>query len=590
MERNNLLSDALKTARPVFLYMGIFSFFINLMLLIVPIYSLQVLDRVLSTGSTSTLFWLSVIMMAAFLAAGLVQGLRSFALIRTGEWLEDRMGRSLLSMSLVHAAGTGVRGTQNLRDLNTIKSFLTGHGLLTLFDAPWSIIYLLVIFAIHTQLGVITLLGCFALFGLAWLNEIAMHKPLGEANEANVKNLHQVDIAMRNAEVIEAMGMTDAIGQRWQAANRVVTSLQSQASYRSAILQAITKFLRLDLQIAITGWGAWLALHNELTGGAIIAASILTARALAPFEAAITTWKTLVETRKSYERLKLSVSAMETRMPGISLPAPRGQLVVDKLFYGVPSRSKPILKGVSFSLNPGEMLGIIGPSAAGKSTLAKLIVGTWKPYAGVVRLDSGDVCQWKREEFGRHVGYLPQDVELFSGSVRENIARMLPDASDESIVRAAQMAGAHELIMMLPEGYDTDIGPQGLSLSAGQRQRIGLARAFFGSPKLLVLDEPDASLDGEGEQALAQALENAKEAGITTLVISHRRALLKSVTKLLVLKEGELILFGPTAEVMAALTGNSEKQLDNKPGKVSFTRPPRRAPVAINKEAPHAAA
>jgi ATP-binding cassette, subfamily B, bacterial len=569
--RETVLTEALKTTRPVFIHMGVFSFFINLLLLIVPLYSLQVLDRVLSTGSTDTLFWLSVIMIAAFLAVGILQGLRSFALIRTGEWIDGNLGKALLALSLTHAASTGIRGTQNLRDLNTVKGFLTGNGLTTLFDMPWSVISLVVIFAIHSQLGFITLIGCLLLLVLAWVNEISMHKPLDEANEANVKNMQQVDIAMRNAEVIEAMGMTHTVSECWNKANNKIISLQSLASYRSAIIQAITRFMRLDLQIAITGWGAWLALHNEMTSGGIIAASILAGRALAPFDAAISTWKSLVETRKSFQRLNAMVDTMEVRLPGISLPAPEGHLLVDKVVYGVAGRSKPILKGIHFSLNPGDTLGIIGPSAAGKSTLAKLIVGTWKPYAGVVRLDNADVCQWKREEFGHYTGYLPQDIELFSGTVRDNIARLIPDSPDAAIIKAAKMAGAHDLIMMLPDGYDTDIGPGGTALSAGQRQRIGLARAFFGNPKLLVLDEPDASLDSEGEQALAQAIQNAKAQRITTLVITHRRPLLAHVNKLLVLKDGEIFLFGPTGDVMNALTQQGTKTV--KAGKPRLTEP-----------------
>lgn len=553
-EQFNLLTEALRTTRPVFLYMGLFSFFINLLLLLLPLYSLQVLDRVLSTGSMETLFWLSFIMLVAFFAASVLQALRSFALIRAGEWMEVHLSRTLLTMSLTHAAATGVRGTQNLRDLATIKNFLTGHGLLTFFDAPWSVIALAVIFVIHTQLGVITLFGCGLLLLFAWLNEIAMHKPLDEANEASVKNFQQVDIAMRNAEVIEAMGMTGIIAERWQEMNHKVTALQSLASYRSAIVQGVTRFVRLGLQIAITGWGAYLALHNEITSGSIIAASILSGRALTPFDSAISTWKSLVEMRKAYHRLQESLSHMAIRMPGISLPSPQGRLAVEKVFYGVSGRSKPILKGVNFALDAGDILGIIGPSAAGKSTLARLCVGTGKPYSGVVRLDGGDVCQWKREEFGQYVGYLPQDIELFSGSVRDNIGRMRLEASDESIVKAAQMACAHELIMSLPDGYDTDIGPRGAALSAGQRQRIALARAFYGDPKLLVLDEPDASLDEEGEIALAQALANAKSHSITTLVITHRRVLLQHVGKILVLKDGELFLFGPAQDVIAALS------------------------------------
>ncbi|MDE3059631.1 MAG: type I secretion system permease/ATPase, partial [Pseudomonadota bacterium] len=386
------------------------------------------------------------------------------------------------------------------------------------------------------------------------LNEISMHKPLDEANEANVRNLQQVEIAMRNAEAIEAMGMTHTIADRWSAVNGRVTSLQSRASYRSAILQAVTRFARLDLQIAITGWGAYLALSNEITSGSIIAASILTGRALAPFESAIGTWKTFVETRKSYHRLYDAVSGMAARPAGMSLPEPQGNLSVEQLTYGIPGKNRLILRNVTFSINPGDILGVIGPSAAGKSTLARLIVGAWKPHGGAVRFDGSDVCQWKRDEFGRHIGYLPQDIELFSGMVKDNIARMQPDATDEAIVRAAQLAGAHELIMRLPDGYETDIGAGGAALSAGQRQRIGLARAFFGSPRLLVLDEPDANLDAEGEQALAHALAHARERQITTLVITHRRALLACVNKLLVLQDGQLTLFGPTHDVITSMT------------------------------------
>jgi ATP-binding cassette subfamily B protein len=559
-ENHNLLKAAIKTAKPVFIYMALFSFFINLLLLMVPLYSLQVLDRVLSTGSMPTLFWLSVIMIVAFLVAGILQALRSFTLIRTGEWIEDSMSRTLLTMSLTHAANTGVKGSQNLRDLGIVKTFLTGGGLISLFDAPWSVISLAVIFIIHTQLGFITLFGCVLLLVFAWLNEVAMQKPLDDANEANVMNFQQVDIAMRNAEVIEAMGMTSTIAERWQKVNHLVTGLQSLASYRSAIIQSLTRFARLDLQIAITGWGAYLALHNEITSGGIIAASILAGKALAPFDAAISTWKSVVEARKSYQRLDEVLAAMPANPSGISLPAPQGHLTIEKLFYGAEGRKKPILKALSFELKAGDILGVIGPSASGKSTLAKLCVGAIPPYSGVVRLDGGDVRQWRRKEFGKYVGYLPQDIELFSGTVRHNIARMMQDASDASIVKAAQMACAHELIMSLPEGYDTDIGACGCALSAGQRQRIALARAFFGAPRLLVLDEPDASLDEEGEQALAQALVNARDNGITTLVITHRRPLLQHVNKLLVLKDGELRLFGPTNDVIAAMKPRANRQ------------------------------
>lgn len=550
---SNQLTTVLQTARPVFLLMGAFSFFMNLLLMVLPLYSLQVFDRVLSTGSIETLFWLSVIMIVIFLAASLLQALRSFALIKVGEWMDDKLSPALLTCSLAAAAGANSRGTQNLRDLNTIRGFLTGNGMLTFFDAPWAVISLVVIYFIHPELGTITLFGALALLGLAWINELAMRHPLGEANRMNARNLHQVDIAMRNAEVIEAMGMTGTIASFWQKTNRKMTTMQSLASYRSAIIQAVTRFLRMALQVAITGVGAYLALHNHITSGSIIAASILAGRALSPFDAAIAVWKSLVEARGAYESLNKSLANTPVRPEGITLPEPKGRLDVEKVFYGIPNRNIPILRNINFSLNAGEALGVVGPSAAGKSTLAKMVVGLAKPLSGAVRLDDGDVYHWKREQFGKYTGYLPQDIELFSGSVKENIARMSPDASDESIVKAAQMACAHEMIMQLPNGYDTEIGPGGAGLSPGQRQRVGLARALFGDPRLLILDEPDASLDTDGERALIQALMTAKASKITTLVITHRRSLLFVVDKLLVMKEGEMVMFGPAAQVMKSL-------------------------------------
>jgi PrtD family type I secretion system ABC transporter len=475
----------------------------------------------------------------------------------------------LLTSGLAMAAGTGARGTQNLRDINTVRGFLTGHGLLTFFDAPWSAISLAVIFFIHPDLGIITLAGCLLLLGLAWINELAMRKPLDEANRINNQNFQQLDVAMRNAEVIEAMGMTDTVAAFWQRANRRMTTLQSLASYRSAIIQAITKFIRMGLQIAITGFGAYLALNNQMTSGGIIAASILSARALAPFDAAIAVWKSLVETREAYASLQRSLSNVPVRPQGITLPEPQGRLEVENVVFTTANRNRPILRGINFALNPGDILGIIGPSAAGKSTLAKLAVGVWKPQSGAVRLDGGDVFHWKRDQFGRSVGYLPQDIELFNGSVKDNIARLIPDADEAAIVKAAQLACAHEMIMALPNGYDTELGQNGAGLSPGQRQRIGLARALFGDPRLLILDEPDASLDTEGEQALTQALMKAKINNITTLVITHRRSLLFVTDKLLVMKDGEMMMFGPSRQVMNSMVPGEYK-----------AKPPISAPTA----------
>lgn len=559
MHHPNLLTNAVRTARPIFFYTIFFSFIINLLFLAVPLYSLQVLDRVMSTGSMETLFWLSVIIVMSFIATGCLQALRSFVLIRASHWLGEKLSQPLLASSLFHAAGTGTRGTQNIKDLNNIKRFVTGNTLVTLFDAPWALIYLLILFIVHAELGCIALLGCVVMVTLAWLNELAMRQPLEEASDIDAKNLQQLDIAMRNAETIEAMGMAGAVIRHWYLGNQKATSLHDCANYRSAVMQALTKFIRLVLQLAVIGWGADLALHNEITSGSIIAASILMGRALAPFDASISTWKSLIETRKAYTRLHDALECMAMRQSGISLPVPQGRLAVHTLTYGISGRIVPILKDIHFELEPGEVLGIAGPSATGKSTLARLCVGICRPNTGAVRLDGADVLHWRREEFGQHVGYLPQDIEFFSGSVRDNIARMMLDTSDTAVVKAAQLAGAHELILGLPQGYDTDIGRRA-ALSAGQRQRIALARAFFGEPKLIVLDEPDANLDADGERGLAHALTSAKAARITMLIVTHRRTLLHHMDKLLVLNAGKMMVFGPTQKVIAALNSGIQTE------------------------------
>ncbi len=558
---SNPLDHTLKAIKPVLIYSALFSCFINLLLLLVPLYSMQVLDRVLSTGSTETLTWLTVIMLAAFAAASLLQTVRSFVLVRLGEWMDRKMSPLLLAHGLSGMASIrGNQGTQPLRDMQSLRQFITGNGMLTLFDAPWSAVYLLILFIIDSSIGGIVLLGCLILLGLAWLNERAMRPPLDEANESNIANFQHMEMAQRNTDVIEAMGMKDAVIGRWQGRQDRVTRLQSQASGRSAIIQAFSRFFRLMLQIAVIGWGAYLALHNHISSGSIIAASILAGKAFAPFDAAISLWKSVIEAREAKARLQVYLSSMQDARQTVSLPPPRGALEVEKVVFALPGMERPILKGVSFALEAGDILGIIGPSAAGKSTLARLIVGSWEPYSGMVRLDKADMKQWKREELGPYVGYLPQDAELFSGTVRDNIARLRDNATDEEVIKAAKLAGAHQMILALPNGYGTDVGMRGAALSAGQRQRIGLARAFFGHPKLVVLDEPDANLDEDGEAALAQALQFARAQGITTIVVTHRKHVLAYVNKLLLMRDGQAEMFGPAREVAEALALRQKKQ------------------------------
>jgi PrtD family type I secretion system ABC transporter len=544
--------------KPVAHGVGWISFFINLLILPMSIYSLQVMDRVMSTGSLPTLVWLTVIMLAMFAVAGALQALRSIILIQAADWLYERIAEIALPQVLAQAA-TGGKGAQHMRDASQLKQFISGNGLITLVDAPWAVLYIIGLFIIHAALGVLVTAGALLLIILAWINEVSMRTMVKDAGGAQMRGFQELELATRNAEVTEAMGMSRSLAARWKAMQKDATTLQQQAGSRSAVIQGITKFVRLALQVLVTCIAAYLAVHGSVTVGAIIASSILASRALAPFEVAISSWKSFTESRAAYGRLKEVFDHLpkDNAMP---LPAPMGALSVDQASYVISGMERPILKSMTFALNRGESLGIIGPSGSGKSTLARLILGVYPLTSGAIRLDSADVHQWPKHELGKYIGYLPQDVELFGGTIKDNISRFQEDASPEAIVHAAQLASAHELILRLPQGYDTDIGASGAKLSAGQRQRIGLARALYGEPRLLILDEPDANLDEAGQQALLFALSTAKQRGITTLLITHRTSLLAHVDKLLLLREGTMEAFGPTAQVIAAINARQQAQ------------------------------
>lgn len=552
--------DALKEeVRPILWHLGAVSFFINLLVLPVSIYSLQVLDRVMATGSLSTLFWLTITMIILFVAAGGLQFLRSMMMQRLGDWGHEEITKAVLPLTLTKGARSG---SQTVRDAGLLKQLVGGNAITAIMDAPWAILYLAVLFMIHTALGVLVTFGLVLLIGMAWLSESMMRLPMRHANAEQIKGLQDIEFASRNADVIEAMGMRDTLLKRWHTLQARVNAFQAKANGRSAFLQGVTKFVRLSLQILVTGVAAWLALAGDLTIGAIIAASILASRALAPFESAIGSWKALTDGRSAYERLQTALKE-ELRKEAISLPTPEGKLAAENLTYVAEQTKQPILQKVNFQIEPGECLGIIGHSGSGKSTLARLIAGILKPTSGVVRLDSGDVYSWPRTEFGAFTGYLPQDVELFGGTVKDNIARLQDDVDPKAIIHAAQLANAHELILRLPNGYDTDIGANGATLSAGQRQRIGLARAFFGEPKLLILDEPDANLDDTGKAALIEAILRAKQKKITVVLISHRKTVLSYSDKLLGLKNGIVEAFAPTEQLMpkakiASIAGTKE--------------------------------
>lgn len=559
--KKNVLQEALSACKANFWYTLAFSFFSNILVLIMPIYSMQVLDKVVGSNNVDTLIWLTIIVLLSFVALGVLQAVKSAIFNKMADWLDNVVSSKLLSASVaLSAIVKSAQGSQVMRDFATIKSFLTGAVLAQLLDLPWAVMFIIVIFLIHPDMGVLSLVGVAALLIMAYINEVSTRKILQRSSNSTIKTIVRAEAATRNAEVIEAMGMMPQIIEYWEEENAVNKKLQNQAADRSNVIGSISKMVRLMLQAAIYSFGSLLVLHHEMTVGQIIATSIISGRAYAPFESAISSWKSLIMSMEAYKRINLFLSRVPERREGMALPEPTGELAVEKVIFRAPGTEHMIIKGASFKLDAGDSLGIIGPSAAGKSTLAKLIVGLWQPLNGHIRLDGADVYTWNRNDFGRHVGYLPQDVELFAGTVKDNIARMNKRADPEDVIEAARMAGVHDMILRLPKGYETEIGEFGSTLSAGQRQRIGLARAIYGNPKLLVLDEPNSNLDTDGEAALSKCLVSAKQKNITAIIIAHRPSVLANVDKIALMRDGMVEMFGPRSEVMAKLSKAAPQQ------------------------------
>jgi PrtD family type I secretion system ABC transporter len=547
------LHASFQASRGSFLATGGFSFCINLLMLTVPLYMLQVYDRVLASRSESTLLALTAIAAGMLLVMGVLDAIRGRVLVRIGASVDTRLNDRVFSA--VFAAARRERGAsrgQPLRDLDSLRQFLTGPGPFALFDVPWIPVYAFVIYLLHPSLGLIAAAGAVVLVLVATLNELRTRPPLQEANRETAAAHALAENSLRNAEVLQALGMEGALCHRWRQRHDGGIGHQALASDRGGSLSAVSKTLRLLLQVAILGTGASLAIQQVITPGTMIAASILMGRALAPVELAISQWRSFVAARDAYRRLDELLTAFPAPDDHTELPAPKGRLAVEDLVAAPPDAEKPVLVGVSFAVEPGEALGIVGPTASGKSTLARHLVGVWEPARGAVRLDGADLRDWHRAGLGPHLGYLPQDVELFAGTVAENIARLSREPDSQRVVRAAKWAGAHEMILRLPNGYDTPIGVDGCVLSGGQRQRIGLARALYGDPALVVLDEPNANLDSEGDRALARAIQGLKRAGKTVVVLVHRPAALAVVDKVLVLGEGRVQAHGPKNEVLGA--------------------------------------
>lgn len=529
---------------------GVFSFFINLLMLTTAIYMLQVYDRVLASRSYDTLIYLTLAAIVALMALALLDAARARVLVQVSYWLDNALSPAALEKSPDEMIKGHSYGPQSIRDIGTIRQFVAGSGIFTLFDAMWVPIYLVAILYLSPWLFLLATLGAIALFALAILNEIITRRLLTEANIKAITAQGYIDASLRNAEAIQAMGMMPNIIQHWESKNSDVLHAQTIASNRSSAVLAFSKFMRMALQILMLGVGAYLVIDNRLTGGGMIAGTILLGRALAPVEQAIGVWKQWLASRQAYHRLQRHFNIPSRQQTEIKLPVPKGNLILDKVHYRPQQKDALILSNLSMRINPGEMVALIGPSGAGKSTLARLIVGAIQATSGEIRLDGVDVYAWERTDFGKHVGYLPQDVELFPGTIKDNIARM-GKIDDEAIIAAAKQADVHDLILRLPQGYDTKIGGQSYVLSGGQRQRIALARAFYQSPKFIVLDEPNANLDQEGEESLLQSLLQLQSQNVTQIIISHKSALIKHVNRIIFMLDGTIKLDGPRDQVLA---------------------------------------
>lgn len=571
----NEIADVIRTRSRVFWTVGIFTAFINLLMLVPSIYMLQVYDRVLPSRNEITLLMLTLIMLGMFGMMSLLEYVRSMVVIRIGSQLDMRLNTRVYTAAYEANLKNGSSDAgQMLSDLTNLRQFLTGSALFAFFDAPWFPIYLLVIFLFNPWLGLFALVGALLLIALAVINEMVSKKPLAEASKLSIMSGTLASTNLRNAEVIEALGMLPNLKRRWFGLHQRFLNSQRIASERASRVTSITKFVRMSLQSLVLGLGGWLAIDGHITPGMMIAGSILMGRTLAPIEQVINVWKSYSAAKLSYGRLVKLLETHPQRGTGMSLPRPEGVLAVEGVTATPPgSKGDAVLHNVTFAIQPGDVLGIIGPSASGKSTLARLLVGIWPVSEGIVRLDNADIYQWNKDELGPYIGYLPQDIELFAGTIAENIARF-NDIDSEKVIEAAKLAGVHELILRFPNGYDSVLGNGGAGLSGGQKQRIGLARALYGDPSLVVLDEPNSNLDDAGEKALNQAIMFLKQRNKTVVLITHRTNLLSMTSKLLLLVNGNVNAFGPAQQVLQALANAQKAQ----------TQQPQQAVRAVNSE------
>lgn len=550
----NEISKALTEFRGAFRDVGLFTAAINILLLAPSLYMMQVYDRVLGSRNSTTLIMLSLMIVGFFVLINTLDYLRGVVVTQIGVKLDSFLNERIFTASFEQNLKLkGVNAGQALNDLTTIRQFVTGNAIFVLFDAPWFPVYLLIIFVFNFWLGVFALVSTVTLISLAWINERLTKQALAEANNLSIESTNTANNHLRNAEVIHALGMLPNLRSRWYKLHQKFLKAQLVASQRGAVIGSVTKCVRASVQSLILGLAAYLVIIGDVSSGMMIGATLLLGRAIGPVEQVISVWRQWRGVLSSYARLTQLLADNPQRPDGMALPAPIGELRVSTLIAAPPGRDTPILRGLSFDAHPGEVIGIMGPSGAGKSTLARLLVGVWPAASGSVRLDAADVYQWNKTELGPHIGYLPQDIELFAGSISENIARFT-EVDPEKVVEAAKVTGFHEMILQFPRGYDTVIGDAGAGLSGGQKQRIGLARALYGDPSFIVLDEPNSNLDEAGVASLMKAVSVLSQQKKTVILITHNPLVLRVTSKLMILRNGLIDKFGPTGDVVKELT------------------------------------
>lgn len=569
VEESELKQTIIKAKKSIFMA-GLFSMFINVLMLVPPLYMLQLYDRVLTSRSESTLYMLTLIVIVLFVTMGLLEVVRSRVLVKFGNRFANILSNRVFESTFELANKKPEAASSRLMgDFTQLRQFLTGNGLFAFFDAPWIPIYIIVLFMFHVYFGIFAIFAAIILVAITILNEYTTKEKMDNANSLNRDSMMQLEANIRNAEVINAMGMKTNVRKKWEEKYFGFLNAQNDASNKAGIWSNLSKTLRMFFQSMILGLGAYLAVNMELSAGMMIAGSIIMGRALAPLDLMINTWKGFSSARMSFFRIDQLLKDFPKNKQYMELPAPKGFISVEGVYAKPPASSIYTLENLTFSINKGDVVGVIGASAAGKSTLARVILGVWPVQIGTVRIDGADISQWDREHLGKYIGYLPQDIELFAGTVSENIARF-SEVNSEKVIEAAMKAGVHEMILRLSDGYDTVIGTAGSVLSGGQRQRIGIARAIYDNPVFVVLDEPNSNLDDQGELALLKTVEELKQSGTTVVIITHRPNILKVTNKILIMNSGKIERYATTEEILGAVAKqNQAAQAPQRPAQIA---------------------